>query len=386
MVALHPRNPAPGTPAWENESKVASIVICNGILLAISTLGILVRMYVRTRYMKVDWDDWFCLIGWAFGFVECLVCILMTQYGFGKHIDTVHDVNKIEMFLKLDFVTELTYLISFWTLKTSLSLFYLKIFPGKKFRIIVWCVIGFLLGEIISEFFVIIFQCKPVAKAWDAKQELKGSCLQLLPFFYASTAIRLATDVALLVLPIPKLLNLKMTTGKRAGLIFMFGLGGLVTIASIIRATYLNNFSEDHTWNLVEGLNWSSAELGLGVFIACVPSFKALVTFRFPTLRSMLGLSSNRSHAGPYEMYGTSGRRTNRTDDLRSWRRTQGGTSTGKLADSTVHTQTEVATSRSGSEEHIISPSREGIQVTTDVHIETGDPLHTQNSQWPLGS
>lgn len=79
----------------------------------------------------------------------------------------------------------------------------------------------------IEEVFVVIFQCNPVSKAWDASGTAGGKCLSLSVFYYISFAIRLVTDIALFVLPIPNLLKLKMNVGKRAGLLFMFGLGVL---------------------------------------------------------------------------------------------------------------------------------------------------------------
>lgn len=176
-----------------------------------------------------------------------------------------------------------------------------------------------------------------------------------------------------------------------------------VTIAGIIRATYLNDFSIDHTckcspsrmWfyplttspgSLVDTLNWSSVELGLGVFIACVPSFKACLKFCFPGLHSKLGFTSNKSYGARYEMYGygSSARRATRPDDHRPWRRSTVGK--GKMTSST-QTQTDVATSRSGSEERIISQPPDGIQVTTDVSVDRGDdrPKHpVDNPHWPL--
>lgn len=183
-------------------------------------------------------------------FLLMLDMMIVTRYGYGKHIDTIQDTETLGMFLKvggvstssketttrqqtdkdnlqLDFVTELAYVIAFGAIKISFSLFYLKIFPGKWFKIACWCLIGVILGETASDFFVVIFQCSPVQKAWDASQTLPGKCLQLLTFYYITFAVRLATDVALIALPIPKLLKLKMSNKKRAGLIVMFGLGGL---------------------------------------------------------------------------------------------------------------------------------------------------------------
>ncbi|CEJ61418.1 hypothetical protein PMG11_09953 [Penicillium brasilianum] len=386
MVALLLRDQAVASLS-QAETKVPAIIICNVILIVASTLGIIVRIFVRVRYIQFGLDDWFCAIGWALTSVECLVCILMTNYGYGRHSDTIHDSKTLVMFLKLDFVTEISNVLALGCIKISFCLFYLKIFPGKWFRITCWSVLAILTGETMADFFVVIFQCSPVYKAWDAAGVVEGKCLQLLSFYYIAFGIRLGTDIALLALPVPKLLKMKVTGGKRAGLIVMFGLGALVTVNSIIRITYLGNLSTDHTWSLVDPLNWSSAELGVGVFIACVPSFKALVTFRFPKLRSIFGLSSGRTHGGRYEMYGngTTSRWATRPDDPRSWKRSHNHTvmGTGKLGD--TQTQTEIEASRNGSEERIISHSPEGIQVTTDVIVDRAENQQLGDSNWPLG-
>ncbi|KAJ5152784.1 uncharacterized protein N7482_009262 [Penicillium canariense] len=378
------------------------------MLIASSTLCIFVRVFVRVRYISFGLDDCFCVIGWVLTVLECLVCIIskfdapgrrlnpnhtflrltfnttiVTNYGYGKHIDTIHDANTIQMFLKLDFVTELSYVLALGCIKISFCLFYLKIFPGKVFRILCWCVLVVLAGETLADFFVVVFQCSPVYKAWDAAGVVDGKCLQLLSFFYIAFGIRLGTDFALLALPIPQLLKLKIAKGKRVGLIVMFGLGGLVMVTSIIRVTYLSNFSIDHTWSLVDPLNWSSTELGVGVINACVPSFKALVTFRYPKLRSMLGLSSDRSHGARYEMYGSASRRATHPDDPGSWRRSHGGTAHAKSG--TTRTRTDVETSWSGSEERIIPQSRDGIHVTTDVRVDSTEHQELAKPHWPLG-
>jgi hypothetical protein len=60
-------------------------------------------------------------------------------------------------------------------------------------------------------------------KAWSP--ELPGKCLNLLTFFYVSFGIKLITDIALFMIPIPMLGKLKIGLGKKIGVIFMFSLG-----------------------------------------------------------------------------------------------------------------------------------------------------------------
>jgi hypothetical protein len=46
------------------------------------------------------------------------------------------------------------------------------------------------------------------------------------------------------------------------------------------------------TGDLVHALNWSAVEVCVAIFIACLPSFKALITVYFPLLRRYMGFSS----------------------------------------------------------------------------------------------
>ena len=56
-----------------------------------------------------------------------------------------------------------------------------------------------------------------------------------------------------------------------------------------------------------------------------MPSFKALVTFRCPELRSLLGLSSNRSSDRHREAYSLSDPRAAPSSSSQSCRRSHGG-------------------------------------------------------------
>ncbi|RAL14139.1 uncharacterized protein BO97DRAFT_448715 [Aspergillus homomorphus CBS 101889] len=353
------------SPVDLSASRVPSIIVCNTVLIVIASVGVLVRVFVRTQYLSgLGADDFLCIASWIFTLALCILCIMMTNYGYGRHIETVHSVATLEMFLKLDFASMIAYLMALGTVKCSFCILYLQIFPGKAFRIVCWSLVALLMAETLEECLVVVFQCSPIHKAWDAEGVVKGKCLALTAFYYISFGIKLATDLAIFALPIPKLVQLNMTRGKRAGLVIMFGLGVLVCLTSIIRATYISNFSLDHTWTLVNTLNWSSVEVAVAIFIACIPSFKSLISFRFPALQRLLGLSSKGDSTGRSRMYGTSGRRTTH------------GRSTAhqsiKLDTVTGQSRADIEASLNGSEERIF-PMHAGIQITTHVSVNQSD-------------
>lgn len=72
---------APAAAVDLHESKVQGVIVCNTVLIVASTLALCVRLFVRLRYLTgIGMDDVFCVIGWVFTFVECLVCILSMPY------------------------------------------------------------------------------------------------------------------------------------------------------------------------------------------------------------------------------------------------------------------------------------------------------------------
>ncbi|KAJ5998936.1 hypothetical protein N7451_006746 [Penicillium sp. IBT 35674x] len=306
--------------AYLAQSRIPEIIACNVVLLTFATGGLLIRLFVRVRYLTgINLDDM------VFTFILCFTAMLMTKYGFGKHIGTVANFSDRAMFLKLDFVTMLAYVLALGTIKMSFCLLYLHIFPGQKFRIACWWLLAIVVAQTIAETLVVLFQCTPVHKAWDATGLVEGTCVDMNAFYYANFAVKLASDFALFLMPIPKVIRLRMSVGS-----------------------------------MVNAMNWSCVEVALAIFIACIPSFNTLIIFRFPRLQRLLGLPSNKSdRQSKSKTYGSSSRRmyNNMSDD---------GNDGLKLEPITGHSHADVEPSFNCSQEHIIHA---GMQETTNVKV-----------------
>ncbi|KAF4160052.1 hypothetical protein CNMCM6936_000783 [Aspergillus lentulus] len=248
--------------AYLAQSRVPNVIACNVILLSVVSIAVAVRLYVRYRYYRIRSDD-------------------VTRYGYGRHFELIADQpSTITMFLKLVFVTQLVYIIALNTIKVSFCVLYMHIFiPSRVLTSLCIALIILLIMECVEEIIVVILQCRPVQAAWDPT--ITGRCLNITLFYYISFGIKLATDIAIFVLPIPPLLRLRVRGLQKFGVILMFALGLLVCVTSIIRVTYIKNFSPDHTWFLVAPLNWSAVEVCVAIFISCLPSLKTLITLHW---------------------------------------------------------------------------------------------------------
>jgi hypothetical protein len=74
--------------------------------------------------------------------------------------------------------------------------------------------------------FVTLFQCTPISYNWEGwKGDWKGKCLDINKLTYASAALNIAQDVAVLILPIPWLVKLQVNLKQKFGIMVMFSLG-----------------------------------------------------------------------------------------------------------------------------------------------------------------
>ena len=67
--------------------------------------------------------------------------------------------------------------------------------------------------------------CVPVAKFWNPA--VPGQCLSKPGLWFSNAAMHIATDLAILVIPIPALVALNLPKRQKVALIVIFALGGL---------------------------------------------------------------------------------------------------------------------------------------------------------------
>ena len=77
----------------------------------------------------------------------------------------------------------------------------------------------------LSQVLVGIFICKPVAGFWD--KSLNPQCIPVPLEWYINSAGNIATDIAVLLLPMPILGHLSLPKAEKVVLVGIFGLGFL---------------------------------------------------------------------------------------------------------------------------------------------------------------
>ncbi|OJZ89672.1 hypothetical protein ASPFODRAFT_42955 [Aspergillus luchuensis CBS 106.47] len=281
------------TPDLDSPEKhyyTANLVVVT-IGVTISTLGLLVRLYTRVVIVR-KWllDDVVIVLSWIFAVItQSLLLWGYTNAGLGVHewdlTPTVYNRT-----LRVLLLGAIMYIPALGLSKISLIILYYRLSDmQQKWRITLWGMTAFVVAYMIVLECLFLFTCAPVHKAWYPN--IDGRCWSKAPIFMAGVVASMFIDLVLLVMPLPIVLKLQMTSKKRFGLILMFGLGGLSLVTSTLRlaATVPMLTQEDQTYLLGGVALWINVEASLVIVTACVPSFRQVLRFHVSGWRSDSG-------------------------------------------------------------------------------------------------
>ncbi|PVH90947.1 hypothetical protein DM02DRAFT_471544, partial [Periconia macrospinosa] len=253
------------------------------IVTAIIPLVIcLLRLYVRWFVVQwFGWDDVFvipalvCVLGWH------AVAIVETFYGLGRHMWDIPPAS-LRLWYKEFFVLQVIYLSVSSLMKTSVILFLMRIFAEvRNVNVVCKGLVVFLVAFTIAGTLVITFQCKPIRAAYTPG--LSGSkCFTpntLFGIFLFQAVTMFVTDVIILILPMPHLVKLKLPFKKRIGVIILFSLGFIATIAALVRFSTLAFFKGkiDYTYTSSISHIWMGIEFSIGLTTASLPSLRPII-------------------------------------------------------------------------------------------------------------
>jgi hypothetical protein len=123
-------------------------------------------------------------------------------------------------------VGDLLYATSIALLKASILTMYCRIFPIRSMKIG-----GASLGVIVLIWWLLVclisvFQCRPIQKAWGMST-VDGTCINKGIWFTGVAVPNIATDVAILALPVHQVLQLHLSMVRKLAIAGIFLLGGL---------------------------------------------------------------------------------------------------------------------------------------------------------------
>ncbi|GKZ46586.1 hypothetical protein AbraIFM66951_009715 [Aspergillus brasiliensis] len=266
------------TGSWQGYNRDASI--------AITVLGV---FFVGLRFLSrhvgkvpLGLEDGLILAALMNLFIIFAIDIAMINHGLGQHQSTISASNTITI-NKLLLPAEIFYCTSIILTKTSILAMYHRIFHiHRPTRIAVYILGVITTIRAVSVIFVSIFQCTPVARAWD-KSHYPGRCINLKDTFIANDVVNAITDVVILGLLIGRVWKVQAGWGVKMGAVGMVSLGGFVVFTSIYRIITLVDVDfDDLTYTLGRSNAWCVIEVSSGIISACLPTLR-------PLARALLG-------------------------------------------------------------------------------------------------
>ncbi|THV55721.1 hypothetical protein BGAL_0004g00430 [Botrytis galanthina] len=258
------------------------LTIFTCILLVVVSLCVSLRFYTRWL-VKAPWamDD--VLVFAALVFQTALAAILfdaLRTAGLGYHTSYLEFTApwKVRRWGKELFAGTIVYLLCATAPKYAILLLYKRLFIVNKVRICVYALMATLVVYTIVMIAVALAACRPFAANFDPT--IPGAkCINKEDLYRWGPIVNIATDIAMLILPMPIIWNLHTTRRLKLGLTLTFLTGSLGLIISIIRIPIFfqaNSFT-DGTYTGAELMIWTQLETACYLISACLMTLRPLL-------------------------------------------------------------------------------------------------------------
>ncbi|KAK4124112.1 hypothetical protein N657DRAFT_689720 [Parathielavia appendiculata] len=285
LVAKNATSTSCGVPLRDRGTNYDTASI---VLIVVSSAIVALRLGFKLLVTRsLSSDDW-VIFGLLFVSIPSVGIIHYgtVPNGVGRDIWTLTP-EQITNFLFYFYIMAILYFTQVALIKICLLLFYLRIFPARPVRRLLWATVGFSVAFGIFFIFLAIFQCTPISFFWDKwDREHEGKCLDSNAIAWANAALSIALDFWMLAIPLAQLKTLNLHWKKKIGVALMFCVGTFVTIVSIVRLRALVVFgkSSNPTWDNFPVSLWSTVEISVGIICTCMPTLRLLLVRLFPVL------------------------------------------------------------------------------------------------------
>ncbi|KAH0496053.1 hypothetical protein TgHK011_003436 [Trichoderma gracile] len=247
-----------------NDNNSSLIYIPSAIFGVICPIIVALRVWVRVMRGKMGADDWTAIIALIFTLLTGGLLVASCHYGMGRHLIFLDPDEKYQA-LKYFYASQVTYKAAINLTKCSILLLYLRLFKIISWiRWACWGLLACVLIYCVSSIVATICQCDPLDKAFN--RALPGTCIDLARFWFANAGFSIATDIIILLLPLPLIYQLEAPKSHKVAFVAVFAIGILVAVTSCLRAASLDTFatSPDNTYDIANVM-WTIIEPSMAV-------------------------------------------------------------------------------------------------------------------------
>ncbi|KAI1346045.1 hypothetical protein F5Y01DRAFT_298824 [Xylaria sp. FL0043] len=290
------------------------VYVVSSVLVVASSACVVLRYKARRLRVAKWWvDDWLVLCALLLQWGLAIILIYgATQGTIGTHtkinpktgavIVTPHE-DQISLF---GAISAILTILALGTLKSSVVMFYRRIFVGDKFRRISSIILLLIILWTTAFFFATVFECNRhnLNLIWKSIKTFLGQCQKYKTIQLAHCASDVLTDLVVLSLPMPSIWRLNMAVRRKVLLSVIFFIGFISVAAGTARLVIVAEDIVETTAGArdVRGtetnvLVWAYVEVGVGIIAACLPTLNPLLETRsiesvVASVRSKVSLGS----------------------------------------------------------------------------------------------
>lgn len=346
-------------------SEWRTIVIVCTVLSFCSFAIVCSRLWIRHKNHGLAGDDWMSILSMFFALLYSILCIVQTRYGLGLPLNLRPKANIIP-FTRSNYAGRPIYQMGISFFKVALLISYLRLFKGTNhlwYRRVVWLAMFFVVAGHLGCSLALIFACRPVHKSWEPS--VIGTCFAPGPSFTGYAIVTIISDVIVAVIPIPVLLQLKVNTGKKIGLIVIFLLGLFTTLCSVFRYLQIDRI-QNGDGNSTMLVLWGVIEFNVGNMVSSMPFLAPIFIRKARAYTSKYSAGSGNGYENNNSGPRKHGIKSNEVYKLSS-------VSSGLGRKGTFVSAKGHGTQSTGSEENILKESPDGSimkSVTYSVHVD----------------
>lgn len=286
------------TPGYRGDGQI----ILNSILIAMSTIFVMMRLYARIFMVKRPGiDDIMAVMAYGFLVALSVMEIKLVQFGSGTKIRYVGEGRLFNFFNALTTQS----LLYFWCvcfMRLHIAAFLPNLHQDKRFIWLVWSVAAVTLVSTLIFFFIKITSCKPIDALWLPPFMTEGLCMSgdaTDAMMNAHSVIGILIDIALVALPVWVIVKKMMFSARKFRVILIFSVGAFVIATGIVRFVLIRvtPFNIDATYAMSTIGIWTDLEGHVGLWCGCFPALQPVLRWFLTSIGASRLLSSYKQTA-----------------------------------------------------------------------------------------
>ncbi|KAI1158000.1 hypothetical protein F5B18DRAFT_642846 [Nemania serpens] len=260
------------------------------------------RFYINFR--KLGWSDWFNLIALLHSI--SILGIEGTQFNVARHIWDVPACFFDQTYAQGIYIPAVLLQTGAFFAKASIFLLYLGLFTVQRptrlaiYAGIIFAFIIYGAGVAVATY----YETPRAGEDWTAVL-LDGRSVIPLPWWQAQSALSVALDLYIFILPIPVIVRLRLPVQRKIQLVAVFSLalGGIAaSVASLVERIHIAH-AYDQTWISVILSLCSAVELNVAIIVGSAPAFAGFARTHLMDLSVVKLLLSSISFTSKSKLY-----------------------------------------------------------------------------------